>query len=348
MAKETRLEEEAERLEARRELSRIQRRRIAGWLKAQRNELIQEREAFQRESKHAQQQLRRERARWDKEREEFDELRRTFEANAENGNGVDIGELSQLQADRAALNSRVQHLEHQLAEAETQIESLSQGPDTTEIDDLQRRFEMAIEDVRELKRRNAELEEALAEIQAVGGQGGAVPNGQNWAATKNSLMSLLTKDGHSEAAFDADDRLTVEGTIRITDEIVGQRDQEITELRKLLSQKTVSPAEASNSVTANEELLAQDEIIRLERERLAALNQEWREKLRQAEVDLSVQRAGLARERAELQEKIRVIEAEREQLASQQNGNQPAPGSKPKKPARRWMERMGLKEQDQE
>ncbi len=42
VAKEARLEEEMERLEARRQLSRIQRRRIAGWLKTQRNELIQE------------------------------------------------------------------------------------------------------------------------------------------------------------------------------------------------------------------------------------------------------------------------------------------------------------------
>ncbi len=309
--------------------------------------MIQDRDAFQRESKHAQQQLRRERARWDKEREEFEELRRTLEANSENGSAVNIEELSQLQSDRSALNMRVQQLEHQLAEAEHRLAAQSEGQNTTEIDDLQRRFELAIDDVRELKHRNAELEEALAEIQSLGGDAGSAVNGRDWNATKSRLTALLDQREQDES-IDANDRLTVEGAIRITDDIVAQRDEEIVALKEQLAQQFGEPAEPGAAAASNDQLFNQDDIIRQERERLAALNQELREKLRQAEVDLSVQRAGLARERAQLQEKLRIVETEREELAAQQPVNPAASGGKPKKPARRWMERMGLKEQDQE
>ncbi len=291
--------------------------------------------------------MRRERARWDKDREEFEELRRTLEANSENGSTVNIEELSQLQSDRSALNMRVQQLEHQLAEAEHRLAAQSEGQNTTEIDDLQRRFELAIDDVRELKHRNAELEEALAEIQSLGGDAGSAVNGRDWNATKSRLTALLNQ-GEQDESIDANDRLTVEGAIRITDDIVAQRDEEIVALKEQLAQQSGEPAEPGAAAASNDQLFNQDDIIRQERERLAALNQELREKLRQAEVDLSVQRAGLARERAQLQEKLRIVETEREELAAQQPVNPAAAGGKPKKPARRWMERMGLKEQDQE
>ncbi len=204
--------------------------------------------------------MRRDRARWDKEREEFEELRRTFEANSENGSGVNLEELSQLQSDRSALNMRVQQLEHQLAEAEHRLAAESEGQNTTELDDLQRRFELAIEDVRELKHRNAELEEALAEIRALGGgEGGSPVMGRDWNATKSRLNALLNQEGEGDEFFDANDRLTVEGAIRITDEIVAQRDQEIEALKEQLAQQATTEAATSAAASSeNEQLFDQD------------------------------------------------------------------------------------------
>jgi DNA repair exonuclease SbcCD ATPase subunit len=349
VAKAARLEEETQRLDARRDLTRIQRQRIANWLRAQRNALNEERETFERESKRALQQLKRERAKCNKEREEFEELRCNLEANLSNGvSATDAAELAQLQSDRSLLNSRVQQLEHQLAEAEQRLASQPPEHDSTEIDDLQRRFEMAIDDVRELKHRNAELEEALAEIQAEVGQPAEGANIKDWEATKRHLMSALDQEGEEGESLNTNDRLTVDGAIRITDEIVAQRDIEIGMLKDQLAQCNGNANDAAAGASSNEQIFNQDEVIRQERERLAALKQELREKLRQAEVELSVQRAGVARERAELQERLRALEADRDAVAAQQSRNPALPADKSKKPARRWLERMGLKELDQE
>ncbi|HEV3024384.1 MAG TPA: hypothetical protein VGX76_18035, partial [Pirellulales bacterium] len=81
--------------------------------------------------------------------------------------------------------------------------------------------------------------------------------------------------------------------------------------------------------------------VRTERERLRQLQLEWEEKLRQAEVDLSVERAKMARERAEIEEIQR-----RFNETQSQNDEQPI-GAKDKKPQRgRWLARLGLKDDE--
>jgi hypothetical protein len=99
------------------------------------------------------------------------------------------------------------------------------------MEDVQRRFEMAVDDVRTLKKEKAELEEQLAEINAHSNRptsSGAVV-GEDWESTKRRLLAQLEGDeGQPQAArLSDDDRLTVEGAIRITDDMVHQRDREI-------------------------------------------------------------------------------------------------------------------------
>ena len=68
---------------------------------------------------------------------------------------------------------------------------------------------------------------------------------------------------------------------------------------------------------------------------------EWREKLRQAEVDISVERAKIARERTGLEEKLRMFEAERATHKAGHVGD----GSSRKKQQRRssrWFDKLGL------
>ena len=95
-------------------------------------------------------------------------------------------------------------------------------------------------------------------------------------------------------------------------------------------------------------MLDQDAVIQEERQRLLQLQQEWQDKLRQAEVEMSVQRARIARERTELDEKLRVLEEHKSTMAAQQNSGEPNSSNKPQKPARRWLTRMGLKENDKD
>jgi len=77
------------------------------------------------------------------------------------------------------------------------------------------------------------------------------------------------------------------------------------------------------------------------------LQQEWREKLKKAEVDISLERAKLARQRQELEERIQQLERDRAKY-----GDEPTVDEnnvkQEKKPQRgRWLARLGLKEEDQ-
>jgi len=291
--------------------------------------------------------------------EKLTPLQQAYEAlklEAEHRSGEEAKEESQLQQERDTFAARVDELESQLADAKKQSTDDHVAADDQRTDELQRRFEMAVDDVRQLKRRNAQLEEELADFQAAAAakQVSATGNGAvayDWETTKKRLLAELDEETTHAAGsrLTEDDRLSVEGTIRITDEMIVQRDREIAELKQLLDQQSSQPATADKPTepsAADVEAFNQDDIIRQERERLAALEKEWQGKLRQAEVEISVQRARLARERSDLDEQMRVLAAEKSALAGLQRSGQSTSANSPKKPGNRWLARLGLKEND--
>ncbi len=126
----------------------------------------------------------------------------------------------------------------------------------------------------------------------------------------------------------AKERLAIDDAIRMTDDIVTQKIKEIEDLKALLEEQSHTVGDVAVGAAAITELFDKDELIRQERERLQQAQDEWREKLRQAEVDISVERAKIGRERAEFEEKLRSLEADRLQV--QAGGT----GGKHGKPAR--------------
>ena len=243
----------------------------------------------------------------------------------------DPAELKSLRAERDGLLAR-------LASADSRLKDQASGgeADSRQKGDLQRRFEMAVEEVRELKRANADLESKLksrgsASAPAIGG------GGLDWEAQKQRLLASLDADddGDEEAVAE---RTSIEATIRITDQIVAQKDREIAELKQLLEQQAGStPSQTADSAAA--ELFDRDEMIAQERQRLRHVQEEWREKIGKAELDISVERAKVGRERAELEEKIRQYQAEQERRDDAADPNRPTKG--------RWLARLGLKDIDE-
>jgi hypothetical protein len=109
----------------------------------------------------------------------------------------------------------------------------------------------------------------------------------------------------------------------------------------MLDQHRRATSDETPSAEANAEILDQDEVIRQERERLKAIQTEWEEKLRQAEVDTSVERAKLARERAQLEGEKQALQAKVARSASQdENDNVEKSGRG------RWLARLGLLESE--
>jgi chromosome segregation ATPase len=126
----------------------------------------------------------------------------------------------------------------------------------------------------------------------------------------------------------------------MTDRVVAEKDAEIEELRRQLES---GASNGAASATAVAELLDGDEIVRAEREKLTQAQAEWREKIGKAEIDISMERAKIARERMELEEKIRNYQHERPDESTD------AASEKAGKPVRgRWLSRLGLKDLNDE
>ncbi len=169
----------------------------------------------------------------------------------------------------------------------------------------------------------------------------------NWESYKRQMLEALDAESEESEQVEpevAEERLTIEGTIRITDEMVAERDQEISRLNHLL--ETYQQNTAKELIGSYEAAFSMDELIIDQRKRLAEAEVALMEKRRLAEVELSQQRAKLARELAELEEKRRALEAERTQLGLNR-GEAPRSDAPPSgKPPRRWLARLGLKESD--
>jgi hypothetical protein len=242
--------------------------------------------------------------------------------------------LTKLQGERDLLAK-------QLAESEANLAEASKAGDGRKREEMQRRLELAVEDLREARRANADLEAKLAKSRSEPKPSGAGSGGSmNWEAQKEKLLAALEADDRDDDDA-VEERNTIEGTIRITDQIIAQKDQEIAELKRQIG--ATSDSARSEQQVAVADLLDHDETIRQEREKLAQVCAEWREKIGKAEIDISVERAKLARERMELEERMRTMQSEQARRPVGETTEEIL------KPARggRWLARLGLKDLDE-
>ena len=215
-----------------------------------------------------------------------------------------------------------------------------------QIEDLNKRLEMAIEDVHDLKAKNASLEEQLDLVQS---QNPKYPSAQgahlDWQQVKQRLIASLEADLDPDDEQQRQEQLTIKETIRVTDRVVGEMKREIDELKQPLTKQSSAVADVAVGASAIANILDRDELIRQEREALSRLRKEFHDKLCKAEIEISIERAKLARQGAEIQEKLATLESER--LRLEQSNQRDAQESK--KPSRgRWLARLGLKNLDQE
>ena len=132
-------------------------------------------------------------------------------------------------------------------------------------DELRQRYEMALEDLRELKAENARLTKDAARARSAPAAAPVTGDGFDWETQKQRLLAQLECDFDDKDPEHAKERMTVEGTIRITDQVVAARDKEIAELRELLEQQAESIGNVAVGASAIAEMLDQDELIREER-----------------------------------------------------------------------------------
>lgn len=253
------------------------------------------------------------------------DLSRRPEASA-----VDSAELVALRAERDELAARVAELEQRPAEP-------ADANSEQQLADLQRRFELAVEDLREYKTKCGKLESQLAAASTRSASSAPDTGGNDWESQKRRLLASLEEGADGpETPVEKQQRITIEGTIEMTDAVIAEKDRQIAELQAQLAGGEISaPTETEQSRQINE-LIDADEIIAKHRKRHRELELELEEKLRAAELELSIERAKMARQKAELEDLKSELDSKQQQFESSTAA--PSPGQ----PKRRWRDKLGL------
>lgn len=211
--------------------------------------------------------------------------------------------------------------------------------------EYQKRYEMSLEDIRSLREENRAIAEELQELKshppaAKGMSKSDLP--LSWEAQKQRLLASLEESFDENEPEATAQRLEMEELVKTTDLALSQKDEEIAELRQLLERQSENIGEVAVGAAAFGEIVDKDEIILQERQSLKVLQDELREKLRKAEIDISLERAKIARERVELDEKIRLLSQKKNGAVEGEDAS-----SGPEKPTRgRWLSRLGLNDLD--
>jgi chromosome segregation ATPase len=271
-------------------------------------------------------------------------------SGGENNSGLVLqlkSEAQRLQAERDAALAQLDEAQQRAATAEQRLtEALAAEPVGAEDQaDYHRRYELAMDDLKEMKARNAEMQRELSRLRSADSpKAPAAPGGVlNWEMEKQRILAALESAGDDGDEKARHDRVNVQEIVSRTDRLLAEKDRllaekecEIEELKHLLQDQSGHLGAVAVGAAAFGEFLDQDAVVQEHREHLQRLQASLEEKLRQAEIDISLERAKLARDRAKLEEQLRAMEA----------SPPPAPEDtgKGEKPTRgRWLARMGLK-----
>ena len=120
-----------------------------------------------------------------------------------------------------------------------------------------------------------------------------------------------------------------------------EREGEILELRMLLqNQSETRESGVAIGAAAIAQMVDSDELVVAERERLQQLQAQWEEKFRQSEIDASLERAKLSRERQELGKRADELEEQVAHMQREAKTTEDLGGT----PSRRWLAKLGLSE----
>lgn len=206
---------------------------------------------------------------------------------------------------------------------------------------LQQQLEDALIEIAELREQNsdlaAQLAHQLASAAATDKQTGRGTGEQlTWEERKLLILKQL-EDGSNdeENAIPHEERLSIQEVLDATQAEIARRDDEIDELREIIRMQSEARDGVAIGAAGVAQLLDSDELLQQERQKLREIQEEWEAKLRQAEIDLSMERAKIARER---------IALEKQKEEASQTPAATLSESKEKSKERRWLSILGLGE----
>lgn len=256
------------------------------------------------------------------------------------------------------LRAQIERLETDLQETQAALEASQSNPSSdnadqanewaAQLDDLEQQLVTAQEELTDLRSQNSDLASQLAKKQV--SNSGNKPHVQfdqealSWEERKQLILQQLEDECDVSSENDLDSqakRVDVEQILETTQAEIDRRDEELADLRSVLEQQSETKQGVAIGAAAIAQMMDEDDLISQERQKLKDIQQEWEEKLRQAEIDLSMERAKLARERRQLDSELK----DREQERPHESSN-PEPAGKGR--TRKWLEHLGLREENDE
>ncbi len=162
----------------------------------------------------------------------------------------------------------------------------------------------------------------------------------SWEERKLAWLRQLEHETQVENNVSPSRVLEIEKVIEQTDRELLRRDKEIADLKSLLQEQSVASNGMAVGAAAISQIIEADDLIIEERQRLKQLQEDWEQKQRQGEIEMSLERAKLARERLELQERMRSLEAIHANQVMDEKGA-PSLG----KSKGNWLARLGLRDE---
>jgi peptidoglycan hydrolase CwlO-like protein len=233
----------------------------------------------------------------------------------------------------------------------------------TESDQLRDRIEELQSQVTELEQQNSDLASQVAHSnvrQVVSTNGSDSNETLCWEDRKQLILEQMEADSFNAEAFVADlqsesagetagdpedpfefvERLSAE-LERLAAELA-RREEEVHELRCLLDdQSETRGGGIAIGAAAIAGMIDDDELVVQERERLQMLQVEWEEKFRQGEIEASIERAKLSRERQELAKLKDDLEEQLEHFRRESRHSQESGSGT----SRKWLVKLGLSDE---
>ena len=187
------------------------------------------------------------------------------------------------------LREEVERLDRQLSASDEAIVELRQQREQLaqrERAIAERQGELAAAE----SRLHQQLAAARASAKAASAAGVASSGPSSWETEKRRILAALESEGESEDEAEAGARLKIEEIIATTDRLVADKDREVAELQSLLASQSGNLGAVAVGAAAVGQLIDQDAVVQQQRETLKRLQEQWMEKLREAEIDISRER----------------------------------------------------------
>jgi N-methylhydantoinase A/oxoprolinase/acetone carboxylase beta subunit len=164
----------------------------------------------------------------------------------------------------------------------------------------------------------------------------------SWEERKRELLEQLESESSNESGENPTIDAEMQRILAEKNQELASREQEIRELRNLVEQQSISQNGFAIGAAAVADIVEADDLIIAERMKLREMQHEWEQKQRQSEIEMSLERAKLARERLELQDKLRELQQlQKESGVDERNACSEKSSTKPRG---NWFARLGLKD----